>query len=123
MRNASCIVDKALIDEILSKTCQIPKQMVENDETQRLGTLEGRLLSRIFGQNEAVSQVVNALVVGEGGVIHGLQQDIVDIRVGFLNFVQQKDGISQVVNAVKFARAGLLEEGKPLASLLFVFPP
>ena len=76
-------VDKALIDEILSKTCQIPKQMVENDETQRLGTLEGRLLSRIFGQNEAVSQVVNA---------------------------------------VKFARAGLLEEGKPLASLLFVGP-
>ena len=77
------IVDKALIDEILSKTCQIPKQMVENDETQRLGTLENRLLSRIFGQNEAVSQVVNA---------------------------------------VKFARAGLLEDGKPLASLLFVGP-
>ena len=77
------IVDKALIDEILSKTCQIPKQVVENDETQRLGTLENRLLSRIFGQNEAVSQVVNA---------------------------------------VKFARAGLLEDGKPLASLLFVGP-
>ena len=77
------IVDKALIDEILSKTCQIPKQLVENDETQRLGTLENRLLNRIFGQDEAVSQVVNA---------------------------------------VKFARAGLLEEGKPLASLLFVGP-
>lgn len=76
-------VDKALIDEILSKTCQIPKQMVENDETQRLGTLESRLLNRIYGQDEAVSQVVNA---------------------------------------VKFARAGLLEEGKPLASLLFVGP-
>ena len=77
------IVDKALIDEILSKTCQILIQMVENDETQRLETLENRLLSRIFGQNEAVSQVVNA---------------------------------------VKFARAGLLEDGKPLASLLFVGP-
>lgn len=77
------IVDKALIDEILSKTCQIPKQMVEKDETRLLGTLESRLLNRIYGQDEAVSQVVNA---------------------------------------VKFARAGLLEEGKPLASLLFVGP-
>ena len=76
-------VNKDLIDEILSKTCQIPKQVVEHDEIESLATLEKRLLNRIYGQNEA---------------------------------------ISQVVNAVKFSRAGLLEEGKPLASLLFVGP-
>ncbi len=76
-------VDKGLIDEILSRTCHIPKQTVERDETETLSTLEDRLLGRVFGQNEA---------------------------------------ISQVVNAVKFSRAGLLEEGKPLASLLFVGP-
>lgn len=76
-------VDKALIDEILSKTCHIPKQTVERDETASLSTLEERLQSRVFGQDEA---------------------------------------IGQVVNAVKFSRAGLLEEGKPLASLLFVGP-
>ncbi len=76
-------VDKTLIDEILSKTCNIPKQIVEKDETAALATLEERLLGRVFGQEEAVGQVVNA---------------------------------------VKFARAGLLEEGKPLASLLFVGP-
>lgn len=76
-------VDRGLIDEILSKTCHIPKQIVEKDETEALATLENRLLSRIFGQDEA---------------------------------------LSQVVNAVKFSRAGLLEEGKPLASLLFVGP-
>ena len=34
----------------------------------------------------------------------------------------QNEALSQVVNAVKFSRAGLLEEGKPLASLLFVGP-
>lgn len=76
-------VSKGLIDEILSKTCHIPKQIVESDETEALATLEERLKGRVFGQDEA---------------------------------------ISQVVNAVKFSRAGLLEEGKPLASLLFVGP-
>lgn len=76
-------VNKALIDEILSKTCQIPKQVVEYDEITSLATLEKRMLNRVYGQKEA---------------------------------------ISQVVNAVKFSRAGLLEEGKPLASLLFVGP-
>ena len=76
-------VSKGLIDEILSKTCHIPKQVVESDETEKLATLEERLKGRVFGQDEA---------------------------------------ISQAVNAVKFSRAGLLEEGKPLASLLFVGP-
>lgn len=76
-------VNKGLIDEILSKICHIPKQTVEKDEIKNLATLEGRLKNRVFGQDEAVSQVVNA---------------------------------------VKFSRAGLLEEGKPMASLLFVGP-
>ena len=34
----------------------------------------------------------------------------------------QDEAVEQAVNAVKFARAGLQEEGKPLASLLFVGP-
>ena len=34
----------------------------------------------------------------------------------------QDEAIAQAVNAVKCARAGLLEEGRPLASLLFVGP-
>lgn len=76
-------VGKELIDQLLSKICQIPKQVVESDETAALATLEERMKNHIFGQDEA---------------------------------------ISQVVNAVKFSKAGLLEEGKPLASLLFVGP-
>lgn len=76
-------VGKGLIDEILSKTCQIPKQVVESDEMKKLATLDRRISTNVFGQAEAVGQVVNA---------------------------------------VKFSRAGLLEEGKPLASLLFVGP-
>lgn len=76
-------VGKDLIDELLSKICHIPRQTVETDETASLATLQERLQSLVFGQDEA---------------------------------------IAQVVNAVKFSRAGLLEEGKPLASLLFVGP-
>ncbi len=76
-------VGRELVDEILRAVCHIPKQTVERDETEALGTLESRLLGRVFGQDEAVTQVVNS---------------------------------------VKFSRAGLLEEGKPLASLLFVGP-
>lgn len=76
-------VDRELIDDILSRICHIPKQAVESEETQSLATLEERLRKRIYGQDEA---------------------------------------IAQVVNAVKFSRAGLLEEGKPLANLLFVGP-
>ncbi len=77
-------VGKDLIDELLSKVCHIPRQAVERDEAAVLAALEGRLQGQIFGQEEAVSQVVNA---------------------------------------VKFSKAGLLEEGKPLASLLFVGAP
>ncbi len=76
-------VDKSLLDEIVAKTCHIPKQAVESDETEALASLEGRLKRLVYGQDEAVEQVVNA---------------------------------------VKFSRAGLLEEEKPLASLLFVGP-
>ena len=76
-------VGTELIDEILSKTCQIPRQSVEQDELKQLASLRKRISGRVFGQEEAVSQVVNA---------------------------------------VKFSRAGLLPEGKPLASLLFVGP-
>ena len=54
-------VGKGLIDEILSKTCQIPKQVVEHDEIETLATLEKRLMNRVYGQNEAIAQVVNAV--------------------------------------------------------------
>ena len=76
-------VDRALIDKILTSICHVPLEQQEADETERLATLEERINAQIFGQQEAVAQVVNA---------------------------------------VKFSRAGLLDEGKPEASLLFVGP-
>lgn len=74
-------VNKALIDAALAKICRIPVQTLEKGETERLSQLESHLKKKIFGQDEAVKQVVNA---------------------------------------VKFSRAGLNEENKPVASFLFV---
>lgn len=76
-------VDKAVINEILTGVCRVPIETVTTDDAAGLETLEDRLKAKIFGQDEA---------------------------------------ISQVVNAVKFSKAGLIEDGKPLASLLFVGP-
>lgn len=76
-------VDVSVIDEVITSICRVPAESVKTDDISGLADLEQRLKSRIFGQDEA---------------------------------------ISQVVNSVKFSKAGLLEENKPLASLLFVGP-
>lgn len=76
-------VDKDVVNTVLTEICRVPLESVENEDVAGLATLEDRLKDLIFGQEEA---------------------------------------ISQVVNAVKFAKAGLIGEDKPLASLLFVGP-
>lgn len=81
LNQKSQTVNKALIDEVLAKICNIPVRTVEKGETEKLASLESHLKEKIFGQDEAVQQVVNA---------------------------------------VKFSRAGLNEEHKPVASFLFV---
>ena len=81
--SGSNAVDKDIINLVLTKICRVPVESVDADDITGLESLENRLKARIFGQDEA---------------------------------------ISQVVNAIKFSKAGLLEENKPLASLLFVGP-
>lgn len=76
-------VDKAVLDEVLTKICRVPIESVKTDDVTGLADLEQRLKQRVYGQDEA---------------------------------------ITHVVNAVKFSKAGLLEQDKPLASLLFVGP-
>ena len=76
-------VDKDVVNAVLTSICRVPVESVESEDDEGLSTLEERIRGNVFGQDEAVKQVVNA---------------------------------------IKFSRAGLLEEGKPLASLLFVGP-
>lgn len=77
-------VSKKDIATILSKTCKVDAMAeCEEDDFARLETLSARMLGKIYGQDNA---------------------------------------IKQVVETVQMSRAGLLDENKPLASLLFVGP-
>ena len=77
-------IGKKEIAEVLAKTCKVDTMaQCEEDDCQRLETLAPRMLSQIYGQDEA---------------------------------------IRKVVESVQMSRAGLLDENKPLASLLFVGP-
>ena len=77
-------IGKKEIAEVLAKACKVDTlSECQEDDFQRLESLAPRLLSQIYGQDEA---------------------------------------IRQVVESVQMSRAGLLDENKPLASLLFVGP-
>ena len=76
------VVTKSLISEVLAKTCKIDVTTKE-DNNEKLSTLSSHLSTQIYGQDEA---------------------------------------IRQVVEAVQMSKAGLLDDNKPTASLLFVGP-
>lgn len=78
------IIGKKEIADVLSKTCKVDAlSEAEDEDYQQLESLANRMLSQIYGQDEAVRQVVES---------------------------------------VQMSRAGLLDDNKPLASLLFVGP-
>lgn len=62
-------VGKDVVDEILSKICRIPRQTVESSETRKLALLEKRLASQVFGQDEAVKEVANAIKFSRAGLL------------------------------------------------------
>ena len=77
-------IGKKEIAVVLSKTCKVEAlSEAEDDDYRQLEKLADRMLSQIYGQDEA---------------------------------------IRQVVESVQMSRAGLLDDNKPLASLLFVGP-
>ena len=76
-------VTKADIAEVLAKTCKVDAMATKEDNNEKLSTLNSQLSTQIYGQDEA---------------------------------------IRQVVEAVQMSKAGLLDDNKPTASLLFVGP-
>ena len=76
-------VNKALVTNILARICKVDAHAMKEENNASLETLHQRISAKIYGQEEAVHQVVEA---------------------------------------VQMSKAGLLDENKPLASLLFVGP-
>ncbi len=76
-------VDKALIASVLSRIAKVDALTMDEADNGKLETLEPRIKDKIYGQDQAVKQVVEA---------------------------------------VQMSKAGLTDENKPLASLLFVGP-
>lgn len=76
-------VDKALIASVLARIAKVESLTMDDGDNDRLESLEPRILDKIYGQDDAVKHVVEA---------------------------------------VQMSKAGLTDENKPLASLLFVGP-
>ena len=76
-------VDKALIASVLARIAKVESLSMDEGDNDKLETLEPRILDKIYGQDDAVKRVVEA---------------------------------------VQMSKAGLTDENKPLASLLFVGP-
>ena len=76
-------VDKALIASVLARIAKVESLTMDETDNDRLESLESRIKGKIYGQDDAVKQVVEA---------------------------------------VQMSKAGLIDENKPLASLLFVGP-
>ena len=81
--NKPSIIGKKEISNVLSKICKINAEALKSDDNSKLQNLTKRMMKQIYGQDEA---------------------------------------IRQVVASVEMSKAGLLDEDKPLASLLFVGP-
>ena len=54
-------VDKALVADILAKTCKVDALAMKEDDNAALETLYERISSKIYGQDQAVRQVVEAV--------------------------------------------------------------
>ncbi len=83
MENGEKTVDERLIAEVLAKICKVEALATKEDDEARLATLKERMESQVFGQDQA---------------------------------------IKEVTEAIQMSKAGLTEDNKPLASLLFVGP-
>jgi len=69
--NRKRIINLSNIEATLAKICHIPKQKVEKDEIQILKNLEGRLKKQVFGQDEAVDEIVKSIKLSRAGLNDG----------------------------------------------------
>lgn len=57
-----------LIEEEVSRIAKIPARSVKEDETAKLGRLDGDLRDTVFGQDQAIDEVVDAVFLSRAGL-------------------------------------------------------
>lgn len=62
------IVDEAIIERVISTIARIPSQEVTMSDKERLGNLEADLKKVVFGQDEAILEVVSAVKLARAGI-------------------------------------------------------
>lgn len=62
------VVDSGLIEQVLSKTCKIPVETVQTSEADRLAVLEDTLKGKVFGQDEAIHALTEAIMISRAGL-------------------------------------------------------
>ena len=62
------IINEKIIEDVISKICHIPKNTVEKDEITSLKELESNLEKNIFGQDEAIHEVVRCIKMSRAGL-------------------------------------------------------
>lgn len=65
----SQLVDKSVIEEVLSKTCGIPLQTARESEVENLESLYDRISANVFGQDQAVRKIVDAICLSRSGLM------------------------------------------------------
>ncbi len=62
------VIDAVAIETVVAKMAKVPAENVSSRDRDRLGELEGELKQVIFGQDDAVGQVVSAIKLSRAGL-------------------------------------------------------
>ena len=62
------LIDEKIIEEVISKICHIPRNTVEKDEVSSLKELEHNLESNVFGQDNAIHEIVRCIKISRAGL-------------------------------------------------------
>lgn len=61
-------IDLKIMEETLAKICHVPKQTVEKSEVKALKLLDKSLKAKIFGQDEAIEEIVRCIKLSRSGL-------------------------------------------------------
>jgi ATP-dependent Clp protease ATP-binding subunit ClpA len=62
------LVEASDVEQVLARMAQIPPREVSTSDKERLRTLEADLKSAVFGQDEAIAQLVSAIKLSRAGL-------------------------------------------------------